>query len=76
MEVKIIDQEQIVEGITASIFFPITIIFFRHFKSTTFIIYSMLAWFTTWIARKISVNVYLHFKKKYGWKDTTYHITI
>lgn len=76
MKIGILNQEQLIEGITASIFFPLTILFFRNMDHSSFFLYSMLAWFTTWIARKISVNIYLHFKKQYNWTNDTYYLNI
>tara|TARA_Y100000287_G_scaffold164259_1_gene145404 strand:- start:328 stop:573 length:246 start_codon:yes stop_codon:yes gene_type:complete len=81
MKLEIINHQQIVEGITASIFVPLTIIFFRYFnkkyfKSESFFIVSMSAWFTTWIIRKISVNVYSYLKEKHDWENKIYHLTI
>ena len=65
-----------VEGIIASIFFPLSIMFYKNIGIVSFFIYSMLAWITTWIIRKVSVNIYLHLKEKYNWENKTYHITI
>ena len=81
MNIKIINQQQLVEGITASIFLPLTILFFRYINKEylnikAFFIISMLAWFTTWVARKISVNIYLHLKEKHNWENKTYNLTI
>tara|TARA_B100001063_G_C16458279_1_gene401766 strand:- start:18 stop:248 length:231 start_codon:yes stop_codon:yes gene_type:complete len=76
MKIKIITQEQLIEGIIASICFPLTIMFFRHNKSNDFIFYSSIGWFITWIARKFGVNIYLHLKEKYKWENRTYYITI
>lgn len=75
-KLDIISDQQLIEGITASIFFPLTIMIFRHLDPQSFISYSMIAWFSTWILRKLSVNIYKLYRVKYGWENKTYSIDI
>lgn len=76
MKIPIINNEEIIEGIVASIFFPITILFFKNFEKDAFIKYSILSWFTTWVLRKMAVNIYKVFVKKYKFKNYYYSIYI
>lgn len=75
-KLDIINDEQLVEGIVASIFFPITILIFRNLDPNSFILYSIIAWFSTWILRKLSVNIYKLLKLKHGWENKTYSVSI
>lgn len=76
MDIPIITNLEIVEGLTASIFFPLTILFFKNLETKSFFIYTLLAWFTTWILRKSSVHIYREYKKKYNLENTLHSITI
>lgn len=74
MNIPIINDEEIVEGLIASLFFPITIILFKKLDPKSFILYSMLAWFTTWVARKSGIHIYKELKNKYHIKNNLYKI--
>lgn len=74
MKIPIINNEEIVEGIIASIFFPLTMILFKKFEPKTYILYTMLAWFTTWVLRKSSVHIYKELKIKYNYVNKIHYI--
>lgn len=76
MEIPIINMEQLIEGLTASIFFPLAILVFKYFDKKSFYIYTMLAWFTTWFFRKFFVNIYLLYLKNNNLQNTTLHLYI
>ena len=76
MEIPIINVEQIIEGVTASIFFPITIILFKKFDKQDFFLYSFFAWITTWVFRKLFVNIYIFYLKQNKIQDTTFYLYI
>ena len=77
MKLDIINERDIIEGIVASILYPLSIIFYRHFDKKSYFIYTMmLAWFTVWVARKLSVNIWLYHKEKYNLENYTVSINI
>lgn len=64
-EITILTDEQIIEGLIASISFTLLIIYLH--KREGVILGGIMAWFITWILRKFSVNVYKYLKKRgYG----------
>lgn len=75
LEIPIMNEEQFVEGITASITFPLVILYFKD-KHWNYIVYMMIAWFVTWICRKTSVNIYHMVKDTYKFKNKTFHLIV
>lgn len=71
-----INDKQLLEGIIASIFFPITLYYFRHLRPDLLLIMSMIAWFVTWLLRKASNNIYDELQKKYKWRNKMYSLHI
>ena len=76
MKLNIISQEQLVEGIIASIIFPLSVIFYKSYNKKSFFVYTMLAWMTTWIMRKLTVNIYHYYYKKYNLEHVVYSVNI
>ena len=76
MKLNIISQEQLVEGIIASIVFPLSVMFYKNYEKKSFFIYTMLAWITTWIMRKLVVNIYHYYYRKHNLKHVVYSINI
>lgn len=74
--IPIITDVQLIEGLIASIFFPIAALFFRRFNQDHFIKYSSVTWFATWIMRKFAVNMYMRIKNKHHKPVHMYHITV
>jgi len=76
MKINIITSQQLIEGITASITFPIFIYFLKYVEGFSLIYYTSLAWLITWFLRKISVNIFLIIKEKYLWNNRQFYIEI
>lgn len=73
---KIIDDAEILEGIVGGIGTLCTFILFRHilnFKKKSGIILG-LSFLTTWILRKIVMNIYNNIKKIYKINNKIYNI--
>jgi hypothetical protein len=76
MDIPIITNLEIVEGLTASIFFPLAVLLFKKLETKSFFVFTLLSWFITWLFRKSSVHIYDHYKKKYNLENTLHYITI
>lgn len=76
MRVYIINDEQLLEGVIGSLIMPLLIAFFRFTEGITFIYSSILAFLLTWIARKVAINNYIIYKRKYGIKVYNYELEI
>jgi phosphoglycerol transferase MdoB-like AlkP superfamily enzyme len=76
MNIPIITNLEIVEGLTASIFFPLAILLFKHLETKSFFFFMLISWFLTWLLRKASVHIYDQYKKKYNLVNTLHSITI
>lgn len=74
-QLPVMNEQQIVEGITASITFPFIILYLKK-QHWGYTVYMMLAWFITWMLRKTSVNLYHIVKQRYQLKNKTYHISL
>lgn len=62
MILNIINREQLIEGITASIIFPLFIYIFKYLEGFSLFFYTSIAWLITWIFRKLSVNLFNFFQ--------------
>lgn len=76
MKVLVITDEQLIEGVVGALFFPLLIIFFRYTEGLLFVSSSILAFILTWIARKIAINNYTQYKRKYNYKPYMFSFTI
>ena len=74
-QIKLINDDQIIEGIIISITFPILAFFFKYKLKVNYINYISGPLFISWICRKVGVNLYNHFKKIYHIKSKTYYFT-
>jgi hypothetical protein len=78
MKLEIINREQLIEGITASIIFPLFIFLFKNIQLNghRLFFYSGLAWLFTWIIRKISINIFKYYQKHKNIENKTYYIQL
>ena len=60
--ITILTTENIVEGIFASIFIVFSYYVLRNYFDFSKPTATMLGWFLTWFMRKLSVNLYKHYK--------------
>ena len=60
--ITILTTENIVEGIFASIFIVLSYYILRNYFKFSKPTSTMLGWFFTWFMRKLSVNLYRHYK--------------
>jgi len=60
--ITILTTENIIEGIMASFFIVIFYYFLRNYFNLSKSTSTMLGWFLTWFMRKLSVNLYKHYK--------------
>lgn len=58
--IKFLTREQIIEGIIASIVFPLSYLYLKKFIKSYFL-RTMISWFTTWFFRKVGYNTYIHY---------------
>jgi|AntAceMinimDraft_18_1070375.scaffolds.fasta_scaffold740701_1 hypothetical protein len=63
MIIDVITETQLLEGFIATIFLPLFLIFFKYYEGYKFIAVSALSFFFTWIARKISINNFMKYRK-------------
>ena len=54
----IINNEEIIEGLVASIVLALTSFIFKYYLKTSYLIYASVPWFITWVFRKMSVHVF------------------
>lgn len=54
----IINNEEILEGLVASIVFAIVGFIFKYYIKTHYLIYVSVPWFITWVFRKMSVHIF------------------
>lgn len=74
--IDIINTEEIIEGLTASIIFAIFGYYFKYVLKTNYLIYISIPWIITWIFRKMSVHVFKRIIKLYNINNTLYTIKI
>lgn len=60
--ITILTTENIVEGIFASIFIVLSYYVLRNYFKISKPLATMLGWFFTWFMRKLSLNLYKHYK--------------
>lgn len=72
-QITVLTDDQIIEGVIASITFTLLLIYFKEKEG--YILGGIMAWFTTWVFRKFSVNLYEYLKKK-GYAFLPRQITI
>ena len=60
--ITILTTENIVEGIFASVFIVLSYYILRNYFNFSKPLATMLGWFFTWFMRKLSVNLYRHYK--------------
>lgn len=65
MIIDIIDDVQLLEGIVGAVCMPLFILFFKYTEGFKFMLTTILAFFFTWLARKISINNYSKYKLYY-----------
>lgn len=75
-KIDIINNEEIIEGLIASVVFAIFGYYFKYVLKTNYLIYVSIPWFITWIFRKMSVHIYKRLVKIYKIKNTLYTINI
>lgn len=68
--IPIITDVQIVEGIVASSIFVLFVYLFRYRWKLSYKYYLSFPWFFTWLFRKMIPNLYIHYKKIYGYPET------
>lgn len=72
MSYIIIHDYDFVEGFSAMIFLPLFSILLKNIYIKDQILHTTIvlgvSWLLTWFIRKISVNIYKHFKKINNWK--------
>jgi hypothetical protein len=61
----IMHDYDLVEGIVASLLFPIFIYFFNIYEGLSIYYATMFGWFFTWFFRKLSVNMFLYYKHNF-----------
>lgn len=76
MKLYLLNDVQLLEGLVGSLIMPLLIIFFRYTEKIHFLYSSILAFFLTWIVRKITVNNYVSYKKSRGDKIYNYELTL
>lgn len=59
----IMHDYDLIEGITASLLFPLFIYIFKNLEGFSLYYATMFSWFITWFFRKLSVNAYLFFRE-------------
>jgi hypothetical protein len=67
----VMDDSVLVEGIMASIMFPLTKFFLKYSKGANLFWFLFFAWLFSWYMRKLSKAIFIHYKRKYGFKTTT-----
>ena len=65
--IDIINAENIVEGIIASIFIVLNYAILKKYFKFSKAHSTIGGWFITWILRKFSVNFYKYLNRKYGY---------
>lgn len=74
--IGIINNEEIIEGLTASIIFAIFGYYFKYILKTNYLIYISIPWFITWIFRKMSVHIFKQLTKTDKINNTLYTLNI
>jgi hypothetical protein len=74
----IISDVQILEGLVASICFPVIVYLMklRQTKSKQYIEFFVIAWFFTWVIRKCAVNTFTQYKTYYNEPIKTFYIDL
>ena len=75
-EFGIITNEELVEGIVASVIFAITGYFLKYILKLHYLLYITLPWLITWIFRKMSVHIFNKLQKEKYVDNKLYSITI
>jgi len=72
--ISIINNEQLVEGVIASIVFTLISYFLKYYFKLNYVLYISISWFITWIFRKFGVNTYQYYASKYNIQNKNYKL--
>lgn len=75
VELPILTDVNVVEGIVASVMFPLLIYITRRYNFGI-ILSSSVSWFITWVFRKASVNIYEKYKTDNKLNVKYYNLTL
>lgn len=67
--INVMEDYLVIEGIIASLMFPLTKFFLIISKGQNLFWYLFWSWFITWYLRKYGAILYKKMKEKYQWKS-------
>lgn len=73
---NVMEDSILIEGIMASIMFPLSKYFLKYTKGGNLFWFLFGAWLFTWYMRKLSVAIYKHLQSKYNMKKQFLTINI
>ena len=74
--ITIFDSVQVVEGLTAIVFYPLFHLIIRDIFGMNKYYVLVIGWMITWLLRKIATNIYKAYLKSNDMKPTEYKVNI